>query len=302
MGEALNISVGVDWGSSSFRAYRFDAAGQIIDRVESADGIKFVDRSDFESVLLSHTGSWLQCGDTVLLSGMITSRNGWVETPYLSCPLKLVELLRRSTSKAIAKECTLRFLPGACIVEPADVMRGEELQLYGALQNKAASEMQLVVLPGTHSKWAVVKDGTLQKFHTVATGELFDVLVNQTLIGGLASELDFIAAAFADGVRSGYSTDAIVSQLFTARSKVLLDQMPATDVHSYLSGLLIGNEIKESQSLSNTSAPVLIVGSGTLCTRYAQALDLLQIQARVESRDAAGLGFLKLIQHDKSEQ
>ncbi len=281
----------MDWGSSSFRAYRFDSNGEVIDFVESADGIKTVAVSNFESMLLSHTGHWLQSGDTVLLSGMITSRNGWVETPYISCPLELSQLPQQSVSKTVGSNIRLLFLPGACINNPADVMRGEELQLYGAVQ----ADEQLVVLPGTHSKWAFVRSGVLEKFHTVVTGELFDVLIKQTLIGGLASEKDHISLAFSKGVHAGYNTESIVSQLFTARSGVLLDQLKPADVYSYLSGLLIGNEIKDSKRMYASDSTVLIVGSCILCTRYAEAFELLGINAVAESPDAAGAGFQKLI-------
>lgn len=303
MVDAQKVRVGVDWGSSSFRAYRFDSIGEIVDFKESADGIKTVDH--FEAVLLSQIGAWLQPGDMVLLSGMITSRNGWVETPYIPCPFELSQLLQQSVARSLANGCTLLFLPGACVNQPADVMRGEELQLYGAVQQ----QQQLVVLPGTHSKWAFVSAGVLEKFHTVVTGELFDVLINQTLIGGLATSREHIDRVFSKGVDTGFNTEAIVSQLFTARSSVLLGQLAPEEVHSYLSGLLIGNEIRESYRLFSADLSVLVVGSGMLCSKYTKAFDLLGINVIEESphgdpamtdtttgvMTGAGLGFQKLI-------
>lgn len=300
MDQTQKITVGVDWGSSSFRAYRFDSRGEAVEFVESPDGIKTVESADFESVLLSHVGDWLQPGDTVLLAGMITSRNGWAETPYLHCPLDLSRLLEKSVSTRLGDAYTLLFLPGACVESPADVMRGEELQLHGAVR----SDKQLVVLPGTHSKWALVNSGVLERFHTIATGELFDVLMNQTLIGGLGSSQEHASGAFARGVVAGYASKAIVSALFTARSGVLLNQLAPAEVYSYLSGLLIGNEVKEAMqtfaidsSISDSS--ILIVGSGALCSRYAEAFGVLDIDVTVESQDAAVLGFQKLIKQQK---
>ncbi len=289
-----NITVGIDWGSSSFRAYRFNACAEVIDQFISSDGIKTLQPADYQSVLLSCVGRWLNTGDTVLLSGMITSRNGWLETPYLPCPLALSELLTASVSQCFKQsdlELELLFLPGAFIEQPADVMRGEELQLYGAVQNTK----QLVVLPGTHSKWALVNHGVLESFNTVVTGELFDVLINKTLIGGLASGKDHIQPVFAEGVQTGFNNNAIVSELFTARSGVLLGTLQATEVASWLSGLLIGNEIRERYQTLDTEASILIIGSDELGTRYSQAFEQLGISAVVEARDPALSGFRKLI-------
>lgn len=287
----VKLRVGVDWGSSSFRAYLFDDAHKMVDKVDLTAGIKTVANNNFEKVLLNAIGHWLQPGDGILFSGMITSRNGWIETPYLECPVSLHRLGEKSTKKTISNDMTGLFIPGLCMRKPADVMRGEELQLYGALSN----EEQLVVLPGTHSKWAYIRAGVVEKFHTVITGELFELLINNSLVGGLATTSDFSARGFSDGVRSGYSGSSIVSQLFVARSGVLLDQLNPQDVYSYLSGLLIGNEIRESETVFSDSLPILLVGADSLVAKYQSAFTQLGISAEVESRDAAALGFQKII-------
>lgn len=292
--------IGIDWGSTSFRAYLINHAGEIIDQIRSADGVKAVADNRFEATLLSKVEHWLTPDSMLLLSGMITSRNGWLETPYLPCPFALTGLLDHSVNRQIYSnrlniKIEALFLPGACTNDPADVIRGEELQLYGVARGpKEKNINQLVVLPGTHSKWALVNGGVLENFHTVATGELFDVLINQTLIGGLASSTSPDYEAFSHGIRTGYASTAIISQLFTARSGVLLNKLDASQVYSYLSGLLIGNEIKESLQMISANAPILIIGSESLATSYASAFDCLQIPAEIESREAAALGFQKL--------
>lgn len=289
--ERLNITVGVDWGSSSFRAYRFDSSGEMVDKIDQAAGIKTVTDQNFENVLFESIGHWLQPGDAILFSGMITSRNGWMETPYLECPVSLHQLGSKSSVKKISNDIAGLFLPGLSMRTPADVMRGEELQLYGALSH----DEQLVILPGTHSKWACVRAGVVEKFHTVVTGELFELLINHSLVGGLATSIDFSEKGFNDGVRSGYASKTIVSQLFVARSGVLLEQLNPNDVYSYISGLLIGNEIKESDTVFSNNLPILLVGADSLIAKYLSAFELLGISAEVESRDAAALGFQKII-------
>ncbi len=288
----LNLKVGVDWGSSSFRAYRFDENFELLEQVETSAGIKTVSNLDFEPVLLDNIGHWLQPGDAMLLAGMITSRNGWVETPYVRCPVALSQLAEDSVVKTLGNDVTALFLPG--VSTAVDVMRGEELQLYGALSGKD----QLVVLPGTHSKWAYVKSGVLKEFHTVVTGELFDLLINNSLVGGLATSTDWSEAGFAKGVNDGFNSTGIISQLFTARSGVLLSLLDAQDVHSYLSGLLIGNEIRESVR-AYPDIPRLLVGADALLHRYQLAFDLLGIEADREVSVAAATGFQKLIKQSK---
>ena len=290
--KALNPVVAVDWGSSSFRAYRFDSTAEPVEKVEAPAGIKTVSNGDFEAVLFEHTGHWLHDGDAVLLSGMITSRNGWVETPYLECPVPLLHLAEKSVHKPLAGGITAMFLPGVCTHN--DVMRGEELQLYGAIN----SDEQIVVLPGTHSKWAYVKSGVLEKFHTVVTGELFDLLINNSLVGGLASSTTRSESGFAKGVHDGFGTAAIISQLFTARAGVLLGHLDAREVHSYLSGLLIGNEISESAGMY-PDVPVLLIGAESLVADYQTAFNLLEIMAKPNQCDAAASGFQKLIEQSR---
>jgi len=189
MEQTAPIQTAVDWGSTSFRAYRFDGNGAVVDTVSIAAGIKQAQALEgparagwFETTLFDAVGGWLEPGEPVLLSGMITSRNGWHESPYLNCPVELASLL--SHTKSIhCRGHELHFLPGVAMgATEADVMRGEELQLIG----HAGHTEGLFVLPGTHSKWVLADQQHIKRFRTIPTGEIFDALLNQTLIGALA--------------------------------------------------------------------------------------------------------------------
>ena len=294
------IKAGIDWGSSSLRAYRFDGQ-QIIDTVNSDRGIKTFKAknrdSQFEHVLFNLIGDWLQPGDGLILSGMITSVNGWIETPYLPCPVSCSALASNLTIKTI-REYDLYFVSGVCQTSPhPDVMRGEELQLLG---EGTQQENMLVIMPGTHSKWAQLAAGTIENFRTIVTGELFDVLRNQTLIGQLADGSDWHEKAFLNGIEQGYRSQTIISDLFTCRSGVLLQHHNAEAIHSYLSGLLIGNEIREGMVMATESSMIKLIGSDTLCDKYRLALNHLSLTTVTQDEnpihDAAASGYLQLMQ------
>lgn len=284
---------GIDWGSSSFRVYRYDEHQKLVDSVESEAGIKTISNSAFEEYLFSAIGHWLQPGDTVLLSGMITSRNGWIETPYLPVPVAPKRLLDKAIKRRV-RDIDLVFLPGMSQTHPRnDVVRGEELQLFGATQTK---QNALVVLPGTHSKWARINNGEVTGFQTIATGELFDVLLNKTLIGQLATEKSLYEAIFKQGVQKGFATNKIISELFQCRSGVLLNQFAEHEVYSYLSGLLIGNEISEGlPERYKDQGPIVLVGSDALCKNYQLAFDCLRIDAVRAGTNTTPEAFARLL-------
>lgn len=286
------IRAGVDWGSSSFRAYCFNEQGDVIDCVANHSGIREINAesvSVFENILFDNVGKWLSTGDSILLSGMITSKAGWIETQYMACPQDVTELAFHA-SRIDVNGCRLLFLPGIKQTEPvADVMRGEELQLLGACNNGGSST---VVLPGTHSKWAKMNGNTLTAFRTIMTGELFELVRHQSLVGAIATSDTHDADAFIKGVQQGYSSDTVVSDLFTLRSSVLLEQVSASSVHSRLSGLLIGREIREGQQLlGDDSDAVILVGADRLCDLYKAAFKTLGTDVTQFDGNAAVSGF-----------
>jgi 2-dehydro-3-deoxygalactonokinase len=293
--------IGIDWGSTGFRAYRFGDDGAILETKSSIKGIKSVapdaDRpAAFASIFKEELGDWLSRGiDRVILSGMITSRNGWVETSYAKAPATEADLAKGVVTR-IVDGIELAFLPGVSVAGPvADVMRGEEVQVFGA---DLGSRPSLVVLPGTHSKWAHIADGRIENFATFVTGELFDLLRNKSLIGGLAVGDDFHELAFLEGVDEALEDVAqsggLVRRLFGARASVLVAGKAATEVSSYLSGLLIGNEIHEADRMFGAVDRVSIVGSEILEMRYALAMKRAGIATTTGLKDAAARGLYRI--------
>lgn len=285
--------VGVDWGSSSFRAYLIDGE-TVLDSVNAPDGLKQMAGRSFQDVLASHIAPWLDQVDSVFLSGMVTSRTGWVETPYVPCPTRCDGLIEHAVRRE-ALGTTLWFLPGLCQTTPgADVMRGEELQLYGLGSTRGR---QIAILPGTHSKWATLDGPTVTGFRTIVTGELYDLLLNGSLTGQIAEGREHDDAAFAAGVHQGFEQANPVASVFGLRAGVLLGNAEADTVASQLSGLLIGNEIREAVSLFGTiDQPITLLGGNNLCERYSTALALLGYVCEIADQSTTPVGFMRVAQ------
>ncbi len=176
--------IGVDWGTTSFRAFRIARDGTIRDRRTALRGLVNVPDNRFADTLREEIGPWLAAGeDHVLLSGMIGSRQGWKEAPYIPCPVGA----RDVAAGLVEIEFDwgqVRLVPGLSATDEAgvaEVMRGEETQVFGVLEVMGGSG--LACLPGTHSKWVRVEGGRIVGFTTHMTGEAFAALRGHTILG-----------------------------------------------------------------------------------------------------------------------
>jgi 2-dehydro-3-deoxygalactonokinase len=181
--------IGVDWGTSAFRAVLLDAAGNILDRRSGPHGIMTVTDGDFARVLSTQIGEWLNRARVpVIMSGMIGSRQGWMEAPYVSAPAGLADLAAALLPVPL-DAADVRIVPGVAVAATSmrDVMRGEETQIFGALATSGATDGRFV-LPGTHSKWVAVEGGRIAAFSTYMTGEIFAACRKHTILGRLMEE------------------------------------------------------------------------------------------------------------------
>jgi 2-dehydro-3-deoxygalactonokinase len=265
----------LDWGTTSLRAYLIGDGGAVVERRAEPLGILRVPERDFRAVFEATTGEWRarHPGLPAIASGMIGSAQGWVETPYTSLPADVDSVAR---SLVTVPDVGLRIVPGLAQRDGApDVMRGEETQLFGAMTaSSVLAEGGLAVLPGTHAKWARVAGGRVVGFTTYMTGELFAVLTRHSILGRLAAagagEVE-PGTAFARGVRHARdASGGLASVIFSARSSVLVGDLPAADSPEYLSGLLIGDEVRSG--LATGDRPRMLIGEPALCSRYAAAL------------------------------
>lgn len=292
--------LGIDWGTSNRRAYLLDERGNLVRQHSDDAGILHV-AGNFEVSLKDLLGLLQLEGANVVMSGMVGSRNGWQEVPYLSVDAslpQLPEVLAEVSTTLPNVRC--RITPGYRYLDAhgvPDVMRGEETQVFGALMLGAPSGWFL--LPGTHSKWVRVDGGKIVELLTFMTGEFFALLSQHGTLAKVMKEHQSIPSAFETGLaaaRHGQFTH----MAFCARALVVTNMMPAEHTASYLSGLLIGAEVHDilRRTGGQVWSPVQIIGSPSLAARYVNALKMLGVPARLWQPDdvyvAALRGLLNL--------
>jgi 2-dehydro-3-deoxygalactonokinase len=284
--------IGVDWGTTSLRAYRIGAGGAVLDRLDRPGGILTVAEGGFPAALADAIGPWLSAGETrVLLCGMVGSRQGWVEAPYLRCPAGPAEIAA-ATIPVPFDSAEVRLVPGLTTEDQhgiPDVMRGEETKLV-ALADALGGGGHLACLPGTHSKWARIEGGRIAHFTTHMTGEAFAALSQHTILARTSAEGPERPEAFARGVARAGQGGGLLHHLFGARTLHLMDRLEAAETRSFLSGLLIGHEIVAA--LAETGATrVELVGAAGLAALYAEALRLAGVTVRSHDPDLVAAGL-----------
>ena len=263
--------IAVDWGTSNLRVWAM-SGGQIVAHAASEDGMGRLDRDGFEPALLRLVGGWLDAGRVtdVIACGMVGSRQGWHEAPYRAVPCTPLDPAALVTAPTRDPRLRVRLLPGLKQDRPADVMRGEETQIAGALALHPGFD-GVLCLPGTHSKWAHVSAGEVVSFQTFMTGEMFALLSTQSVLRhGIGKGWD--DAAFDEGLSDALSRpERIGARLFSLRAEGLLSGLSPDAARARLSGLLIGVELAASRPYWLGQA-VTIVGSEGLAASYARAL------------------------------
>jgi 2-dehydro-3-deoxygalactonokinase len=283
--------VGVDWGTSSLRAARIGADGTVLEERASARGILSVAAGGFPAVLEETCGDWLDDGTLCLVSGMAGSRQGWREAPYCPCPAGFAELAR---SLAWIAPGRIALVPGLSCERAGvpDVMRGEEVQVFGALSLLGGAD-GVFVLPGTHSKWVDVRGGAMQSFRTCMTGEFYALLRQHSILARTlpAEDGPLQQAAFLRGVQHARDSGSLLAAAFSARTLALFERLEPAAQPSYLSGLVIGEELRAQGALPRE---VVLIGSMTLTERYALALATAGVTTRSLGSEATWRGLWAL--------
>lgn len=275
--------LGLDWGSSSLRAFLLGPGATVLAERSNGQGASTLSGVPaFIEALQGIAGDWLAAQPRlpILACGMVGSQHGWRDVPYAACPADAAALAAGRLPSPGAEIC---IVPGMLYDDgalPPDLMRGEETQVVGALKlQPSLRDASCIVLPGTHSKWAQVRGGRLQRFATHMTGELFAVLRTHSVLGRLMGNGgEFAEHAFVAGVDAAreYGHLGMSHQIFAARSLGVTGRAPASDLADYLSGLLVGHELRAGLSwraeAGLAQAPLALVGSPVLCRRYALAL------------------------------
>lgn len=296
-----------DWGTSNLRLYlceyKPNGESQILD-TRFGPGISQI-TDDFEDKFFNLAQDWLdQFGPMeVLLSGMIGSTIGWKDAPYLTCPVN-AEQIARGRVQFEARGISFSILAGLRTENPLgmpDVMRGEELQMLGwlALQ-KSQPNKQLFTLPGTHNKWALIENGVISDFLTAFTGELFGLLRNHSILITDQSTIRINDDVFMSGVTAveNMGDAQLVHTLFSTRSKQVLGEIANTDAQSYLSGMIIGADVKGARTLFGDVDGVTIIGEASLSKHYQLALQHFGVSSNsCDPANIAIAGFDAIYQH-----
>ena len=262
----------VDWGTTNRRGYVVGADGKVAREHEDGRGILEVLASGGDyGAALAELRAALGFDGLVLMAGMIGSNRGWVEAPYARCPASLDDL---AANLAWVEPGRIGIVPGLSFLDYplADVMRGEEVQILGAVADGLLPDKCLVCHPGTHNKWIEVGDGRIEAFRTVMTGELFNLLRKHSILSDLLDRDAEPDAAFRAGVDHGLANPDLTAELFQVRARVLLGEAAREDAASYVSGLLIGTDLRVGLGRQRHDH-VHVVGRPELTRLFAAALE-----------------------------
>lgn len=289
--------VALDWGTSSLRVARI-VDGQVVEQHHSGDGILHVPFGGFPVAFEAAVARWrLAPGTLCLASGMVGSRQGWIEAPYCPCPADFRALASRIAWVPDAPGgLRVGIVPGLSsdVHNVPDVMRGEEVQVFGAMQLLGVQD-GVFVLPGTHSKWAWVQQGRVRDFATFMTGEVYALLRRHSILGRTlpAEDGPLDEAAFVRGVIRAREAGSLLHGAFSARTLALFARLPDAALPSYLSGLVIGEELRAHRLENSAAAPVL-VGAEALTRRYQLALTTYGLHATTLGDEATWRGLAAL--------
>ncbi len=312
--------IAVDWGSSCLRSFLLDQQGNLLASRQSADGIFTLQQGQFAGAIRQQCQDWLPDCELMIMAGMVGSRHGWHEVPYLPCPVSLPALAKASQPLPAALVNTavvenslhaaalpeIRLIPGLRYTNSngiADVMRGEETQIFGALSLSGLDQAWLC-LPGTHSKWALVQQGNITQFQSFISGELFALLRQQSSLAAFCQPYPIDSGAFLTdgsflkGLRQAAAEHSnLLHQLFSVRAQVLTGQLPEQSASGLLSGLIIGHEFATARHWLTDNTPLLLVGNAELNKLYQQAASFFGLESQSIKAEAASIaGFKAIVQ------
>ena len=293
-----------DWGTTSLRIYVLDEKGGNVTKRTSDKGILVAKTLGFEKTFELEADGLLD-NQQILLGGMVGSRNGWIETEYVDCPATLKGIANRlgtvtwRSQSGISR--TAKITPGVRFLGEngmSDIMRGEELQILGLVQ-QITDEHATIVLPGTHSKWVSVTNNTISTFRTYMTGEVFELLANQSILKSETKTEPFDNNVFLDGVKLGSTENSLTNLIFQVRTQLINGKLQPSSSDSFLSGILIGNEI--SHEVRNQRL-IHLISNAKLSKLYSMALQYFNIESVTHDEDIFTKSAFYLLDQNKAAQ
>lgn len=294
--------IGVNWGSTNLRAYLIDTDGDVVEVIDRPAGVMKLDRAGIVAELNHVKHSW-PSADSIYLSGMIGSPSGWACASYVSCNAGLRMVADKLVSAEIG-EHRVSIIPGLkCLTSwgDRDVMRGEEMEILGllALDSGLIDQDGVVVLPGTHTKWAQLSANEIGEFFTSMSSEIFDHLSNAGLLKSIMTNSAEIGPAFTEGVERGAEDRAALGRLlFGVRARVMTGTLATDQAASYARGIFIGAEIADAIwriPALQVKSSIPLLGNKQLCRLYEEAFRHFGMTARpVDAGSAIAAGYHSL--------
>jgi 2-dehydro-3-deoxygalactonokinase len=279
--------IALDWGTTRARAFLISEAGEVLERRVANRGIQSVAPGEYPAAFAELAGDFRAAAPdaAIVLAGMVGSRNGWVEARYVACPASPAEIAAAAIKVELDAGTSATILPGlSCDDGAFDVMRGEETLIVGLGLSDG-----IACLPGTHSKWAEIRQGRITRFASFMTGEVYGLLRNDSILARLAeapSEADAADGA-ARGRVAADRPGGLLNAAFAARTEVLAGRMTGGAVGPYLSALLVGQEAAGAEALFGRRSEIHLVADGVLAESYGAGLIARGHALRIVSPEAA---------------
>ena len=278
----------IDWGTTNFRAYKFNLIkNKVENKIENNKGILNINNTkQYVSIILKVLKKFgLSKKTYILMAGMVGSKKGLYEVPYLEIPINLKNISTKIILKKILN-INLRIIPGLVFKENNffDVLRGEETLVIGAINKLNIKKKCYICCPGTHSKWITIKKNKFIKFSSFMSGELYSVISKWTILSQSLPKISknsksFSKKYFIKGLNLIKKNYPLLSTLFKIRTMDLFNQTNAVERDSFLSALLIGleiNHISKNKDLKRSS--VILISSGPLTKLYSISLNYYKIK------------------------
>ena len=263
--------VAIDWGTTNFRAFLLDELS-IVDEYVSNHGIKNIENEDFEKILKKNLSKWINKYEQldIFICGMIGSRQGWIEVPYIKCPCRINNLITKRPFVR-DKKLKIHIVSGISQDSPNDLMRGEETILSGFIIDNP-NYCGSICIPGTHSKWVQVNSQKIVKFSTFLTGEMFEILCKHSILRHDLRNNNFCRKSFLEGINAMQNfPNELLKKLFHLRARSILQSQISNNIFSLLSGYIIGLELSGSK-LYWENKNLVLIGSNYLNNIYEIAL------------------------------
>ena len=263
--------IAVDWGTTSFRAYLIENE-EVLFSIKTDDGMKFVQNNNFEETLVRSIEPWLdnKYKIEVFASGMVGSKQGWIEAPYQKTPCNLnnIEFISPTVKD---NRFSLKIFSGVSQHNTPDVMRGEETQIAGFLYDNPNFNGS-ICLPGTHSKWVKIENGNIINFKTFMTGELFEIISKNSILIHSVTSNKVLKNELKKAVDKIFKKPEIFGNaLFQLRADDLINSRGSEIYKSKLSGYLLGLELIGSIEFWEKK-DIVLIGNADLVKMYEYVL------------------------------